>query len=483
MLLLYEACEKIGVLKIIMAIMNVVKVICIIAPILLIVMLMIDFGKNVISGEQEEIKKNFNKAIKRVIACMLIFFVPTIVSVIMNMLGDLGVNYVECINNANEEYISRLESERNNNSSSNYNNNNNNQNSNNSNQVNNNNNNQKNKNKKEYHYKFSNDLMVLGHYYNNRISIKKIAIYNENGKRVSNKKFDFTISKPIAKISETGKVEALFAGKATIKATLKKDPSYSIKQKIVIIKSTYTEVKTIKDINTYDLKTGQRVKIVKGTEGVYNGAAMSLPQAHKRIIYYHGDLIRIGDAYYPVNYEDVKPYQYSISKTYSAEVAEGFINSNGYTSATNYLFWISLGTQTNYLFKYYNNRWNLYRTFDINTGDILGLNPGSNGGNCNGSVRDSTYSSGLGECSSNSSTTIGKCHLSKTFYGKWLAVSYAVFSVREDSGSRTCAGTFHEGFTTPKRPKSHGCIRHTSDTMRWIRDHMNELGGSKIINF
>jgi hypothetical protein len=61
-------------------------------------------------------------------------------------------------------------------------------------------------------------------------------------------------------------------------------------------------------------------------------------------------------------------------------------------------------------------------------------------------------------------------------------VSYAVHSIC-DSGHGYCIGTYHEGFTEPKVPKSHGCVRHSSDTMRWIRDNMGRLGGSRIVGF
>ena len=50
MYILYNACEDIAILKVVMIIMNVFKMICIIAPIILILLLCVDFGKNVIAG-------------------------------------------------------------------------------------------------------------------------------------------------------------------------------------------------------------------------------------------------------------------------------------------------------------------------------------------------------------------------------------------------------------------------------------------------
>ena len=473
MFIIDSVCQNPGILRIVLTIMNIVKLICIIAPIILILMLVIDIGKNVLSGDQEEIKKNLNKSIKRIIACILIFFVPLLVNVTIGFLGDLGVNYIECIENANSDTIDRLEAQRASNQKSGG--------------GSSNNNNEKNsekekKNSKKYSYKFEKDLIVLGHYHGKSISKKKIAIYNDKGKRASNKKFTFKTGKPIATISENGVIEALFAGTTYVTATLNKDPSFKIKFKLVILKGTYTKVQTRSNVVAYNLETGKREKIPEGTDGIYNGSAMDLPQAHKRVIYYHGDILKVGNNYYDVPYTSVKAYQYSISNPYSPEIAEEFINSNNFDSATKHLFWISLGSQENYLFKWTKKGWRLTHQFDINTGDVLGLNPGSNGGNCDGSTQDSIYATGLGQCNSVGNTKVDAGHLDRHFTGSWLHVSYAVHTSC-DSGSGYCTGTFHEGFSTPKRPKSHGCVRHTSDTMRWIKDHMNELGGSRIVNF
>jgi len=109
MFIIDSVCQNPGILRIVLTIMNIVKLICIIAPIILILMLVIDIGKNVLSGDQEEIRKNLNKSIKRIIACILIFFVPLLVNVTIGFLGDLGVDYMRCIENANSDYINQLE--------------------------------------------------------------------------------------------------------------------------------------------------------------------------------------------------------------------------------------------------------------------------------------------------------------------------------------------------------------------------------------
>ena len=54
----------------------------------LIVMISIDFAKNVIAGKDDDMKKNLSLAIKRIIYCVAMFLVPTIVDATMGLLGD-----------------------------------------------------------------------------------------------------------------------------------------------------------------------------------------------------------------------------------------------------------------------------------------------------------------------------------------------------------------------------------------------------------
>lgn len=59
-------------------------------PILLIVFGTIDLGKAVISSEEKEIKAAQGRLIKRFIYAALVFFVVTLVTVLMNIVGQGG---------------------------------------------------------------------------------------------------------------------------------------------------------------------------------------------------------------------------------------------------------------------------------------------------------------------------------------------------------------------------------------------------------
>ena len=57
-------------------------------PIILIVMGSIDLGKAVLSSDDKEIKGATNKLIKRAIAAIMVFFVTTIVSLLMGLFAS-----------------------------------------------------------------------------------------------------------------------------------------------------------------------------------------------------------------------------------------------------------------------------------------------------------------------------------------------------------------------------------------------------------
>ena len=72
-------------------------------PIILIVMGSIDLGKAVLSSDDKEIKGAVSKLIKRAIAAVAVFFVSTIVVVVMNMLAGTGAKDTSYENNTDAD--------------------------------------------------------------------------------------------------------------------------------------------------------------------------------------------------------------------------------------------------------------------------------------------------------------------------------------------------------------------------------------------
>ena len=60
----------------------------IVIPVILIIFGMIDLGKAVVSGKDEEIKKNMKSLMIRAIAAVAIFFIPTIVGIVIGLVSS-----------------------------------------------------------------------------------------------------------------------------------------------------------------------------------------------------------------------------------------------------------------------------------------------------------------------------------------------------------------------------------------------------------
>ena len=88
------------------AVSAVITVIQIVVPILLILMGSIDMVKAVMAGKDDEIKKAQGTLIKRVIAAIIVFFIPLLVQLMLGLIpvGDsnAGVTFKDCITRATE---------------------------------------------------------------------------------------------------------------------------------------------------------------------------------------------------------------------------------------------------------------------------------------------------------------------------------------------------------------------------------------------
>jgi len=65
----------------------VVTIIKIVIPLILIILGMVDLGKAVVSSDEKAISKSVGALIKRFIAAVVLFFIPTIVSALFNAIA------------------------------------------------------------------------------------------------------------------------------------------------------------------------------------------------------------------------------------------------------------------------------------------------------------------------------------------------------------------------------------------------------------
>lgn len=99
MLFLEEVCSNQNILAVIYFVWTIVSWVLRIVPIILIVMVSLDFAKNVMANGADAMNKNLKMAISRIISCVLCFLVPSFVTTLNTILGDFGVNYSKCFDN------------------------------------------------------------------------------------------------------------------------------------------------------------------------------------------------------------------------------------------------------------------------------------------------------------------------------------------------------------------------------------------------
>lgn len=114
-------CGPTFILKIIYFIAQITKIAFIIIPIGLIVMVTYDlitsmtynagskFSKYKLSDINYEMGSGVRMAIKRIAYAIVLFLVPSIVNISMDLLGNAGVDYAYCINNINVSEIETIE--------------------------------------------------------------------------------------------------------------------------------------------------------------------------------------------------------------------------------------------------------------------------------------------------------------------------------------------------------------------------------------
>ncbi len=83
-----DACG--GLLPIVRVVVQLIKIFMIVIPIALIIYGTIDLGKAVIASDEKEVKAAQSRLIKRFIYAALIFFVPMLVGVVMNVVSVGG---------------------------------------------------------------------------------------------------------------------------------------------------------------------------------------------------------------------------------------------------------------------------------------------------------------------------------------------------------------------------------------------------------
>lgn len=115
MFFLLSACENPDILRIILLFKKILNIVTTLLPIMLIIFLVIDLVKMVITGDDKQQGKTMKTIVNRIIFAILIFFIPTIVNVIMTLVSNTGIkvgtDYTTCFENANKQKIEEMQKE------------------------------------------------------------------------------------------------------------------------------------------------------------------------------------------------------------------------------------------------------------------------------------------------------------------------------------------------------------------------------------
>lgn len=89
--------------RIVTLVHSAIVLIQIVVPVLLIIFGMLDLGKAVIASKEDEIKKGQKTFISRLIAAIIVFFVITVVRLVLNLAVDTSdsadnTNIINCFN-------------------------------------------------------------------------------------------------------------------------------------------------------------------------------------------------------------------------------------------------------------------------------------------------------------------------------------------------------------------------------------------------
>lgn len=109
MYILSSICSSSGVLRLFYILKLLLQIIFIVVPIIVIIMSIVDFSKVVISGKSDTMNSTLTQCAKRIIAGLIIFLIPTLMSTLFEYLVDMNFEFGTCVTNATLEGIKNAE--------------------------------------------------------------------------------------------------------------------------------------------------------------------------------------------------------------------------------------------------------------------------------------------------------------------------------------------------------------------------------------
>lgn len=109
MIQILSICDKSYMVQLLVLVKLFFKLACYIIPPVVIIITTIDFFKSMTSGKEEDLKANGKAMVHRIIAGLVVMFIPTIISFAFNNLIDgQSVDFLVCMESATQEKVEQL---------------------------------------------------------------------------------------------------------------------------------------------------------------------------------------------------------------------------------------------------------------------------------------------------------------------------------------------------------------------------------------
>ena len=108
MSLILNLCDKSYFVQILLIVKTFFKIACYLAPVLIIIVSMIQIFKIVISGKDDDLKEALKVTVKRIITGLLIAFLPALTNYVFTLVNASDVNFIACFESASKEKVASL---------------------------------------------------------------------------------------------------------------------------------------------------------------------------------------------------------------------------------------------------------------------------------------------------------------------------------------------------------------------------------------
>lgn len=106
---LIDMCTNPYILRVMFILVAVLKIVCIVVPIIIMGTTMVKAFNAVVSGKEDNLKEILPVTVKKIIAGLVIFFLPTILNMCFSLVGDSSYEINLCESNLNMETITYYE--------------------------------------------------------------------------------------------------------------------------------------------------------------------------------------------------------------------------------------------------------------------------------------------------------------------------------------------------------------------------------------